>query len=135
MFFVLSFMVLWRFVVASLAAGTPTTTWTLQTNDETTKLNQYDRWHTHTHTHTVRTRVTHKQTSFRTYERNLYIEPKYNKSTISIFFNIRQTQLDLPCISVLCEEASFLLLFLWTSVLPDDGWSGQSKYVLVSNKN
>ena len=125
----LSFMVLWRFVVASLAACTPTTTRNSQTSDETTKFNQYDRWHT------VRTRVTDKQTSFRTYESNFYNEPNYSKSTINIAY-IRQTQLDTPCILVLYEEASFLLLFLWKSVLPDDGWSGQPKHVVVvSNKN
>ena len=43
MFFALSFMVLWRFVVASLAACTLTTTRTSQTSDETTTFNQYDR--------------------------------------------------------------------------------------------
>jgi len=43
MFFALSFMVLWHFVVASLSACTPTTTRTSQASDETTKFNQYDR--------------------------------------------------------------------------------------------
>ena len=45
-------------------------------------FNQYGRWHA------VRTRVTDKQTSFRTYERNLYNELNYNysKSTVNISF-------------------------------------------------
>jgi outer membrane biogenesis lipoprotein LolB len=42
MFFELSFMVFWHFVVALLAACTPTTTRTSKTSDETTEFKQYD---------------------------------------------------------------------------------------------